>query len=442
MDDIILIITIVLAAISAVSLTLMIMLLIKFRKIKMSEIKDSLEKMTEDELSKQRIELNNRIDNLSFNTQKSINDGLTNINDGQVKGQRELYTHINETLNMFSETNRKTISELRLSQDEKLEYMRKTTEEKLDTIGKTNKEALEKIEETVSEKLEKTLSERVTESFKNVSFQLESVQKGLGEMTQLANQVGDLKKTLSSVKLRGEFGETQLSRILEQLLTPEQYEENVITVPGSHDPVEFAVKIPSKNDDKSFIYLPIDAKFPMDLYNKLIDSYDQDDKNELNNAKKELFDRIKREAKDISSKYISPPNTTDFAILFLPTEGLFAEVIRDAVLTEQLRNDFKVTVCGPSTITAFLNSLQMGFRTLEIEKSSSKVWNILSNVRTEFAKFENTLKKVQKNLDSSQKELDELVGARTRKINSSLRGLNDNVFGLPANDTAVDDDEE
>lgn len=427
MDELLLILIIACIVFSVTALVLIILMLVKIRKIKVSEIQKALEDTTENELAKQRMEINSRIDDMSSNTQKSLNDGLHNIT---------------ESLRGFSDSNAKTISELRYSQETKLESIRKTTEEKLDTIGKTNKEALEKVEATVSEKLDKTLSDRVAESFKNVSDQLESVYKGLGEMQKLAGEVGNLKQMLSSVKLRGEFGETQLSRILEQLLSHEQYDENVITVPGSRDAVEFAVKIPSKNDEKVFIYLPIDAKFPLDLYNKLVDAYDSDDKAAITAARKELFDRLKREAKDISTKYISPPNTTDFAILFLPTEGLFAEVIRDASLSEQLRNEYKVTVCGPSTITAFLNSLQMGFRTLEIEKSSSKVWTILSNVKTEFDKFEKTLKKVQKNLDSSQKELDELVGARTRKINSSLRGLDESVLGLSSAEEEDDEEEE
>jgi len=381
-------------------------------------------------LAAQRREVNERLDSVSSALHRDISDGLEKVSAVQAKNMSAVTVQLENRLTAFEKSMSDDskhlddrMAELRKSQEEKLENIRKTTEDNLTRLKDANQAKLDQIENTVREKLDKTLSERVSESFKHVSEQLEAVYKGLGEMQTLAANVGSLKTMLSSVKLRGEFGETQLSRILEQLLSREQYEENVITVKGSRDPVEFAVKIPSKEKGTDFIYLPIDAKFPLDLYNHLIDAYDSDDKTAVAVAKKALYDRVKLDAKNIFTKYIEPPHTTDFAIMFLPTEGLFAEVIRDPELTEKLRNDYHVTVCGPSTVTAFLNSLQMGFRTLAIEKSSSEVWRILGEVKTEFGKFGDTLDKVKKNLESSSKELDNLVGTRTRAINRRLRDV-------------------
>ena len=381
-------------------------------------------------LAAQRREVNERLDSVSSALHRDISDGLEKVSAVQAKNMSAVTVQLENRLTAFEKSMSDDskhlddrMAELRKSQEEKLENIRKTTEDNLTRLKDANQAKLDQIENTVREKLDKTLSERVSESFKHVSEQLEAVYKGLGEMQTLAANVGSLKTMLSSVKLRGEFGETQLSRILEQLLSREQYEENVITVKGSRNPVEFAVKIPSKEKGTDFIYLPIDAKFPLDLYNHLIDAYDSDDKTAVAVAKKALYDRVKHDAKNIFTKYIEPPHTTDFAIMFLPTEGLFAEVIRDPELTEKLRNDYHVTVCGPSTVTAFLNSLQMGFRTLAIEKSSSEVWRILGEVKTEFGKFGDTLDKVKKNLESSSKELDNLVGTRTRAINRRLRDV-------------------
>lgn len=339
---------------------------------------------------------------------------LNQVNDQKLEKIEQTVTGANEKLENKMTEMTKTVSE-------SLDKIRLTTESSLKELNRSNEEKLDKIEQTVAEKLDKTLSERVSESFKRVSEQLEQVYKGLGEMQTLVSDVGSLKTMLSNVKLRGEFGETQLSRILEQLLTPEQYAENVITKKTGRDPVEFAVRIPSKDPNAEFLWLPIDAKFPLDIYNALTEAYETGEKTEIDNARKALFDRVRTDARNIQEKYIDPPATTDFAILFLPTEGLFAEVIRDPELTERLRREFSVTVCGPSTITAFLNSLQMGFRTLAIEKRSSEVWSTLGQVKTEFGKFETTLGKVQKNLEASHKELDELVGTRTRAINRRLK---------------------
>ena len=241
-------------------------------------------------------------------------------------------------------------------------------------------------------------------------------------MQNLAAGVGDLKKVLSNVKTRGILGEMQLGSILEQILIPEQYDVNVITKPGSNDRVEYAVKLPGNGDEDSFVYLPIDAKFPGDTYGKLLDAYDTGDADLVEVAAKDLERIIKLEAKDIRDKYIDPPFTTDFGILFLPVEGLYAEVVRRGLL-EALQRDYKINIAGPTTMAALLNSLQMGFRTLAIEKHTSEVWETLGAVKTEFDKFEDVLKQTQRSLNQAGKSLDTLIGTRTRSIKRKLRGV-------------------
>ena len=360
-----------------------------------------LEASVKSGFSEQRQELNSRLDSLSGTIQKNVADGFKNIVD----------------------TERNSIRDISQNLDKQLNAVRETTEKKLSELNDSNQKKLDKIEATVSEKLDKTLAERVSESFKRVSDQLENVYKSLGEMQNLAADVGGLKKALTNVKVRGEMGEFQLGRILEQTLTADQYSENVRTKPGSKDPVEFAVKIPSKEGDGRFLWLPIDAKFPLDTYSALTNAYEICDKDQINDARKALTNRVKDDAKNICDKYIHAPETTDFAILFLPTEGLFAEIIRDVPLTEKLRSEYKVTVCGPSTITAFLNSLQMGFHTLTVEKRSGEIAKILRGVKTEFNNFAKTLAKVQNSINSTSKELDVLVGTRTRAIQKQLSDI-------------------
>lgn len=287
---------------------------------------------------------------------------------------------------------------------------------------------LEQMRETVDEKLQKTLNERIGQSFEMVSKQLESVQKGLGEMQSLAQDVGGLKKVLSNVKMRGGIGEVQLAMILEQILAPDQYAANVRTKKNSIDAVEFAIKLPGKDEDDGFVYLPIDAKFPKDIYEQLIDAYEFGDIDKIEVASKNMETVIKKMAKDISDKYIDPPNTTDFAIMFLPFEGIYAEVIRRSILMDQLQKDYKVVVTGPTTLAAILNSFQMGFRTLAIQKRSSEVWNVLSAIKTEFDIFGGLLEKAQKNIQSADKTIEELIGTRTRVINRKLK----DVAKLPA----------
>lgn len=280
---------------------------------------------------------------------------------------------------------------------------------------------LEEIRVTVDEKLQKTLNERIGQSFRLVGEQLESVQKGLGEMQTLAQDVGGLKRVLSNVKTRGNIGEIQLSMLLEQILAPEQYEANVHTRRGSDAVVEFAVKLPGRDDMRDYVYLPIDAKFPKDVYEQLLDAYDTADPGTIEAAGKLLETTIKKMAKDISDKYLAPPATTDFGIMFLPFEGIYAEVVRRSVLLDELRQNYKVVVTGPTTLAAILNSLQMGFRTLAIQKHSGEVWTILGAVKKEFEKIGGLLEKARKNILTANGQIDEVLGTRTRVIQRKLK---------------------
>jgi DNA recombination protein RmuC len=295
-------------------------------------------------------------------------------------------------------------------------------------VASTEKK-LDEMRATVDEKLTKTLSERIGESFETVGKQLIEVQKGLGEMQTIATDVGGLKKVLSNVKLRGGVGEVQLAMILEQILAPNQYDANVRTKEGSTEPVEFAIKLPGRSEDEnSFVYLPVDAKFPKDVYEQLIVAYENAMPDDIEQATKNLENTIRKMAKDVRDKYIDPPHTTDFAIMFLPFEGIYAEVIRRTSLVDQLRDDYKITVAGPTTLVAILNSLQMGFRTLALQKRSSEVWRVLGAVKTEFEKFGGLLEKAQKNIHSASDTVDELLGKRSRAISRRLK----NIESLPA----------
>ena len=311
--------------------------------------------------------------------------------------------------------------------DEKMEKIKSTIEARLGDIQKDNSEKLEKMRETVDEKLHATLEKRLGESFQLVSARLELVQRGLGEMKTLATGVGDLKKVLQNVKTRGTWGEVQLGNLLDQFMTIEQYEKNVATKKGSNDRVEFAIKIPAKNDEIENIWLPIDAKFPLEDFQKLIDAEDIGDIELASQLSKALEARIKSEAKYIKDKYIDPPYTTDFGILFLPIESLYAEVLRRPGLADMLQRDYKVIVTGPTTIAAILNSLQMGFRTLAIEKRSSDVWVVLGAVKKEFTKFGDLLDKTHKKLQETSNVIEEA----SRKSRTIERKLN-NVQELPA----------
>lgn len=301
-----------------------------------------------------------------------------------------------------------------------LENIRRSVDEKLESIRRENFRQLDEMRQTVDEKLQKTLEDKMNKSFSLVNERLEQVYKGLGEMQTLAVGVGDLKKVLSNVKTRGILGEIQLGAILSEILSKEQYEENIATKKGSKNVVEFAIKLPSDGD--STVYLPIDSKFPGDTYSALRDAVESGDKQSIELAQKALVQRIKSEAKDIHDKYIDPPNTTEFAIMFLPFEGLYSEVVNMG-LVEALQREYKVNIAGPSTMAALLNSLQMGFKTLAVQKRSAEVWKILGGVKTEFDKFNDVLVMTQQRLDQANKELDKLVGVRTRQIQRQLKDV-------------------
>ncbi len=315
----------------------------------------------------------------------------------------------------------KRIGELTDSNEKALGSMRDKVEERLKDIQDSNEKKLEKMRETVDEKLQKTLENRIGESFKRVSEHLEAVNKGLGEMQNLAIGVGDLKKVLSNVKTRGTWGEIQLGNILEQIMPHNQYGTNVATRPGSSERVEYAIKLPGPEDDPdACIWLPIDSKFPQEDYLRLVDASEAGDADAVNQAATALKNSVLSSAKDIRDKYIDPPNTTDFAIMFLPTEGLYAEVLRQSGVVEQLQQDMRVVVAGPTTLSAILSSLRMGFRTLAIEKRSSEVWKVLRAVKTEFEKFGNLLIKLDNQLDTAKRTI-EKTGVRTRAIERSLK---------------------
>jgi DNA recombination protein RmuC len=294
-------------------------------------------------------------------------------------------------------------------------------EEKQNKLIEGTEKKLEEMRQTVDEKLQKTLNERLGHSFELVGKQLESVQKGLGEMQTLAQDVGGLKKVLSNVKMRGGIGEVQLAMLLEQILAPGQYESNVMTKTGSRELVEFAIKLPGRDDSQSQVWLPIDAKFPKDIYEQLQAAYDTGDTGQIEIAQKNLENTIKKMAKDIQEKYIDPPHTTDFGIMFLPFEGIYAEVVRKASLLEDLQRNYKIVITGPTTLAAILNSLQIGFKTLAIQKRSSEVWRILGAVKKEFEAFSGLMEKAQNNIQTGLNQLDDVIGARTRAIQRKLR---------------------
>ena len=365
-----------------------------------------------------RTEIGSSIEKLSATILSNMIE-LSNLQ----KNQFDTYSRTMErTLDAFNYNLRSSIDDLTKLQNEKFVELTKSTEENL-----------EKMRVTVDEKLQSTLERRLSESFKVVSERLEQVHKGLGEMQSLAAGVGDLKKVLSNTKTRGVLGEVQLERILEQFLSPEQYEKNVITKKSSRETVEFAIKLPGKDYDNKTVYLPLDAKFPLDVYNKLLDAYDLQNQAQIDAASKNLERFIKKSAKDIRDKYIDPPNTTDFGLMFLPTEGIYAEVLKNQSLVEFVQREYNINITGPTTLVALLNSLQMGFRSLAIEKHSSEVWKILGAVKTEFSKFETVLNSAQNKLNQASSEIDKLVGTRTRQINRKLK----NVDKLSFDDTGL-----
>ena len=344
---------------------------------------------------------------------REMNDSMQAITDISFKNSDAMRKQLFDTTYKLEEK----VDSLTKQNENKLEAMRLTLENKIAALQEDNSKKLDAMRETVDEKLQETLDKRISQSFQLVNERLEQVYKGLGEMQTLASGVGDLKKVLSNVKTRGILGEIQLQAILEEILAPEQYEMNVATKKGSRDVVEFAIKLPA--DDNRVVYLPIDSKFPGDKYAQLMDAYEEGDPSKIAFAQRELDIIIKKSAKDIHDKYIDVPNTTEFAIMFLPFEGLYAEVVRRGFV-ESLQRDYKINIAGPTTMAALLNSLQMGFRTLAIQKRSSEVWDVLGAVKSEFDKFAGVLENAQNKLNLAQKELDNLVGVRTRQIQKKL----------------------
>jgi len=333
------------------------------------------------------------------------------------------------------------INDFAISNENKMEKIRETVEQKLEALQKDNSEKIEKMRLTVDEKLHDTLEKRLSESFKLVNDRLESVYKGLGEMQSLAVGVGDLKKVLTNVKSRGSWGEIHLEQLLSQYLTPDQYAKNVKTKPSSKDFVEFAIKIPSKVDGK-IVLLPIDSKFPIEDYNRLVEAEEKGDVSAISILRKELERSIKKHAVDISNKYLEPPYTTDFAVMFLPTESLYCEVLKNTSLMESLQREQRVTITGPTTLTAFISSLQLGFHALAIEKQTSEVWKILATVKTEFSKFGDILAKTNKKLQEVANTMKD-AESKTRNIERKLNKVDSLAYiENPQVESTSEDDED
>lgn len=358
-------------------------------------VREELSRTTREQMAENRMELGRRVEDLR-----------KEIADNQALQLQQILDTLNRNLLTTNELQR-----------DKLEAMTRRQEQ----LVQSTEKRLDEMRLMVEEKLQKTLNERIGQSFELVRTQLENVQQGLGEMKSLAQDVGGLKRVLTNVKTRGTFGEVQLQALLEQMLSPEQYDANVKTKQKSTEFVEFAVKLPGKEDGLECVYLPIDAKFPKDAYEQYLDAYESGEVDRINATSHQLEIVVKKMARDIRDKYLDPPYTTDFGIMFLPFENIYAEVIRRTALVEQLQREFRVIVTGPTTLGAILNSLQMGFRTLAIEKRSSEVWTVLAAVKTEFGKFGGMLMKVQKNLETAGTQLDEMIGKRTRAIERKLR---------------------
>lgn len=372
---------------------------------------NNLNKEIKDEMQRSRDELSVRLKE----TRQEQSEAFDRLSQSNLRSIKDMNDLIRQRFKDFNHQQNQIIEKSITS----IKDVRTTIDKQLSSIREDNEKQLNKMRETVDEKLQSTLEKRLGESFKHVSERLEKVHKGLGEMQNVAAGVGDLKRVLSNVKTRGILGEYQLGNILEDILTAQQYSQNVATKRGSQANVEYAVKLPGAEDNDE-IWLPIDSKFPTEDYQALMDAYEAGDKAATEKTQQNLIKRIETFAKDISSKYIDPPNTTDFAVMFLPVEGLYAEVLRQAGFIEKLRNQYKITVVGPSTLSAFLSSLAIGFRTLAVQKRSSEVWKILEEVKTEFGKFAGQLDKVDKQLTSASESLNHLRSTRTSVLNRKL----------------------
>lgn len=415
---------IVLLILSIASVAMTVTLLVILSSKKNDDMKDSFQDMSyqlqenmNNSMSRMKQELTSSTAGSMETLGRLLSESQRNSSKMQQENIQMMSRSVAVQLSQFEER----LKTLESTNQQKLEDMRKTMSMQLSSIQSDNSQKLDAIRNTVDEKLQKTLEEKMTNSFKLVSERLEEVYKGLGEMHTLASGVGDLKKVLSNVKTRGILGEIQLGAILSEILAPEQYDTEVPTIPGSRDHVEFAVKFPSAENGKS-IYLPIDSKFPGDTYTALQEAYESGNTESITAARKQLQAVIKKCAKDISSKYIEPPYTTNFGILFLPFEGLYAEVVNMGMVTD-LQREYHVNIAGPSTMAAMLNSLQMGFRTLQIQKRSSEVWQVLGAVKNEFEKFDAVLSSAQNRIRQLDSDLDKLVGVRTRGINRKLRSI-------------------
>ena len=369
---------------------------------------EDLEKVRQDMLSVVRL------------TRQELHQSLAQMSQANAQYLGQQQAALQKTLNDQLRLMNAQLSTTSIQSEQKLENIRTTMESRLGRMQAENTRQLDEMRQTVDEKLQKTLDEKLQQSFSLVSERLEMVYKGLGEMQNLAAGVGDLKKVLSNVKTRGILGEIQLGAILEQILAPEQYAENVATRPGSSERVEYALRLPG--DGENEVWLPIDAKFPVDAYSNLLSAYDTGDAAAVESAAKELERRVRSFARDIHDKYIAPPDTTDFGVMFLPIEGLYAEIVRRGV-SERIQREFKIVVAGPTTMAALLNSLQMGFRTLAIQKRSSEVWQVLGSVKAEFDTFGKALAQAQNRLNQASSELENLVGVRTRQIQRKLQAV-------------------
>ncbi len=394
---------------------------------------------TNETLRQSRAEFNSAIQSLGKTlndrfeqSSRTLEEKLLGFQSQAQKDAREGRTEQSTSLKNFGEQLTGQLQHLTQRNNEGLDILRQTLETKLSAIQTDNSQKLEQMRLTVDEKLHNTLEQRLGDSFKLVSDRLEQVHKGLGEMQALASGVGDLKRVLTNVKIRGTWGEVQLDNLLEQVLSPEQYAKNVVTRPNSNERVEFAIKLPGRNDGTDKVWLPIDAKFPLEDYQKLMEAQDLGDIVKMEESRKALESRIREEAKTLRDKYLEPPFTTDFGLLFLPIEGLYAEVIRRPGLSDYLQRECRVTVTGPTTLTAILNSLQMGFRTLAIEKRSSEVWQVLGAVKTEFGKFGEVLAKTKKKLDEARNTIDE-AEKRSRSMDRKLR----QVESLPVSEAKI-----
>lgn len=416
------VIIILLSILIVLTIALIVMLFLRTNKLTSSLNKGDLQ-ITTDQIDKTIKQANQSVNDVLMMMQRQVGQSQTDA----LQQQAILRQELSKQLETLTSTNEK-----------KLELVRQTTTQMLEKLQKDNADKLEKMRETVDEKLNKTLEERLTQKFQLISSQFETVQKGFGEMQGLVSGVDELKRALSNVKTRGIMGEIQLGRILEEILSPDMYLKETPTRPGSSDRVEYAVRLPG--DGNRSLFLPIDSKFPLEDYYVVLSAYDTNDAKQVEAALKTLETKIERFASDIASKYIEVPFTTNFAVLFLPIEGLYAEAIRRGLI-ERLQTKYSVVLAGPTTMSALLNSLQIGFKTLAIQKKSQEVWHVLANAKNEFDKFADVLAKAQEKIQSAGSELDKLIGTRTRMIQSKLKNLETLGESIKIEESELDEEE-